>query len=74
MVQTNRVKAKIVERGLRYNDVAEYLDIDYATLSLKLSNKRRIYLDEVAKICTLLKITTAEELKYYFELDFLILS
>ena len=74
MVRTNKVKARIVELGIGYPKVAKYLGINSATLSLKLSNKRRIYLDEVIKLCKILKITTAEELKEYFNLDFLILS
>ena len=74
MVRTNKVKARIVELGIGYSKVAKYLGINSATLSLKLSNKRRIYLDEVVKLCKILKITSAEELKEYFNLDFLILS
>lgn len=74
MVRTYKVKARIMELGLTFFKVAEYLDIDVATLSLKLNNKRRIYLDEVVKVCEILEINTAEQLKEYFNLDFLILS
>ena len=74
MVRTNKVKARIVELGIQHYKVAKYLGIDPATLTLKLSNKRRIYLDEVVKLCKILDINTAEELKEYFNLDFLILS
>lgn len=74
MVKTNKVKARIVELGFTYNMVAKDLDIDQTTLSLKLSNRRRIYLDEVAKLCRILDICTPEQLKEHFNLDFLILS
>lgn len=74
MVRTNKVKARIVELEIPHYKVAKYLGIDPATLTLKLNNKRRIYLDEVVKLCNILKINTAKELKEYFNLDFLILS
>jgi len=74
MVKTNKVKARIVELGYSYVRLAQDMDMDYSTLNSKLSNKRRIYLDEVANLCKLLKINTAEQLKDYFNLDFLILS
>lgn len=74
MINTNRVKARIVERGLTYRKVAEDMGINYTTLSLKLRNKRDIYLTEVSKLCKILGIHTKEELLYYFNIDFLILS
>lgn len=74
MVQTNKVKARIVELGFTYREVAESIGMDYTTLSLKLSNKRRIYLDEVAKLCKILQISSSDQLREYFNLDFLILS
>ena len=73
MVNTNKVKARIVELGFKYYEVAKALDIDATTLNLKLTNERRIYLTEVSKLCDLLQINTPEQLKEYFDLDFLIL-
>lgn len=73
MVKTNKVRARIVEMGLSYNSIAKEIDIDKSTLSLKINNKRPIYLTEVVSLCKILKIDTAEELKDYFSLDFLIL-
>ena len=73
MVKTNKVKGRIVELGIGYNEIAEYIGIDRTTLSLKLSNERRIYLIEVAKLCEILQINTTEQLKTYFNLDFLLL-
>ena len=71
MVKTDLLKARIVGRGLQYQDVAKALDIDYSTFNLKIGNKRRIYMDEVADLCNFLEIHTLEEFKYYFNVDFL---
>ena len=60
------------ELQITQESLAEYMGIDYSTLNLKLNNKRRIYADEVAKLCRILKITTSAELREYFGLDFLI--
>ena len=72
MVNSKKVNARIVELELTQEIVAKELDIDYSTLNLKINNKRRIYVEEMAKLCKVLNITTPAELKEYFGLDFLI--
>ena len=72
-VNTCKVKARILELGLTQEGVAKDMGIDYATLNLKINNKRRIYMDEVATLCKILDIKNPPELKEYFGLDFLII-
>ena len=71
MVNSRKVKARIVELGFTQDDVAENIGMDVSTFNQKINNKRRIYIDEVAKLCDYLKINTTTELQEYFGLDFL---
>lgn len=61
-----------MELGLNQEEVADKLGVDYTTLNQKINNNRRLYLDEVAKLCKILNIKTSKELREYFGLDFLI--
>lgn len=72
MVNSKKVNARIVELELTQEIVAKELGIDYSTLNLKINNKRRLYVEEMVKLCDVLKIRTHTELKEYFGLDFLI--
>jgi transcriptional regulator with XRE-family HTH domain len=74
VVNSLKVKARIMEQGLNQDEVAKELGIDYSTLNLKINNNRRFYVDEVAKLCELLDIKTSKELRDYFGFDFLILA
>ena len=74
MVNTNKIKARMVELGLTQGIAAKQMGIDYSTLNQKINNKKRFFADEVGKLCKILKITTHAELKEYFGLDFLIVS
>ena len=73
MINTRKLKARIVELGLNQETIAKDMGINYATLNLKLNNKRRIYVDEVGKLCKILGIGTQADLHDYFGIDFLIL-
>lgn len=74
MINSRKIKARMLELGLTQNDVANHLSIDKVTLNLKLNNKRRFYVDEVGKLCKALNITTSEELNDFFGIDFLTIS
>ena len=63
MVNTRKVKARMVELGLTQPIVADLMGINVATFNAKLNNNRRIYLDEYFKLCRILKLETAEEQK-----------
>jgi transcriptional regulator with XRE-family HTH domain len=61
MIDTRKVKARMVMLGLTQPDVAQALGINVATFNQKLNNNRRIYLDEYYKLCGILDLNTAEE-------------
>lgn len=66
MINTLKVKSRMVELGLNQKDVAEALSISLPTVSQKINNKRPMYLDEVAKLAELLMIDEAEIMLYFF--------
>lgn len=72
MIDTLKIKAKLVELGLTQDEVAQELGIDYSTLNKKLNNGRRMYIDECHRLCNILHVTTSKDLKEFFGLDFLI--
>ncbi|MBQ2870351.1 helix-turn-helix transcriptional regulator [bacterium] len=74
MVNTRKVKARYIELGLTQKIIADKIGLDYTALNLKLNNKRRLYIDEVAKLCDILQIKTAGELHDFFGIDFLLVS
>ena len=61
MIDTRKVKARMVMLGLTQPDVAQMLGMNVATFNQKLNNKRRIYVDEYYKLCGILDLNTAEE-------------
>ena len=61
MIDTRKVKARMVMLGLTQPDVAQMLGMNVATFNQKLNNKRRIYVDEYYKLCGILDLSTAEE-------------
>ena len=61
MIDTKKVKARMVLLGLTQQDVADLLEINVATFNAKLNGARRLYLDEYLKLCEILKLRTAEE-------------
>ena len=63
MINTRKVKARMVLLGLTQPDVANAMGINVATFNAKLNGTRRIYMDEYVKLCEILKLETAEERK-----------
>ena len=61
MIDTRKVKARMILLGLTQPDVADAMGINVATFNQKLNNKRRIYMDEYLRLCEILKLNTTEE-------------
>ena len=61
MINTRKVRARMLLMGLTQPDVAQEMGINVATFNLKINNKRRIYMDEYFKLCEILKLNTTEE-------------
>lgn len=74
LLNSHKIKTRIFELGLTQEKVADDMSLDYSTFNLKVNNKRRIYADEVAKLCKILHISTSAELKEYFGFDFLLIK
>ena len=60
MINTNKLKGRIVEKGLKQADVAQHLGIAQPTLNQKINNIRPMDLDEAEKMALFLDITDEE--------------
>ena len=63
MIDTRKVKARMIVLGLTQPEVAKEMGINVATFNAKLNNGRRMYMDEYLKLCQILQLNTAEERK-----------
>ena len=66
MLNTRAVKARMTLLGLTQPDVANAIGINVSTFNKKVNGASRLYLDEYAKLCQILKVTTPEENKELF--------
>ncbi|EES49267.1 helix-turn-helix domain-containing protein [Clostridium botulinum] len=66
MVNTLKIKARMIELGFNQKDVAEVLGIAPSTVSQKINNIRPMYLKEADLLADLLKIDTMQFGKYFF--------
>jgi transcriptional regulator with XRE-family HTH domain len=66
MVNTNKIKGRIVELGMTYKDVADELKIALPTVSQKINNVRPLYLHEAETLARLLQIKPDDFVMYFF--------
>lgn len=66
MVNTNKVKARIVELGKNQGDVAKHLGLAQPTFSQKINNLRPLDLDEALTLAKFLSIPVQEYGTYFF--------
>lgn len=69
MVNTLKLKARIVELGLTQKDVATKLNLATPTINQKINNVRAMSLEEAFALSKILKINTMEFPKYFFYND-----
>lgn len=67
MVNSNKLKGRIVEKGMTQADVAKALGIATPTVSQKINNVRAMYLQEAFKIAELLDIPDKQFKEYFFK-------
>ena len=60
MINTNKVRGRMVEKGMTQQDAANYLGIAQATFSQKINNVRPMDLNEAEKLAEFLDITDSE--------------
>ncbi len=61
MINTQLLKAAIVEKGLTQTEVAKKIGISYQSLSDKINNKTEFKIDEASALCTLLGISEKKD-------------
>lgn len=65
MYDYSKLKGRIKEKGLTQEEIANSINKDKSTLSLKLNNQSLFVQDEITQIVKLLEIP-AEKIKDYF--------
>ena len=65
-MNANKLKAKIIERGLSVTEFANMLNIDRSSMYRKLSNPQRIPIGDVISIKEALKLTNDEACEIFF--------
>lgn len=66
MINTNKLKARIIELGMVQGEVAKRLNMAQPTLSQKINNIRPMELEEALALAQLLEIQPAEYADYFF--------
>lgn len=67
MLNINRLKGKIVEKGVTITRLAELIEMDRSTLYRKLGNPSdKLSIREVNKICKALSLTKEEAFQIFF--------
>lgn len=65
-MNVNKLKAKIVEKGLNVTELAERINMDRSSLYRKLSNPQRIAIGEAERIKEALEMTNDEASDIFF--------
>ncbi|MCD7722517.1 MAG: helix-turn-helix domain-containing protein [Clostridiales bacterium] len=60
MINSNLLKAKIIEFGYSQKDIADFLNISLATLNYKINGKREFKMSEIAPLCKILNLNETE--------------
>lgn len=66
MVNTLKLKARMMEFGFNQKDVAKVLELSPSTVSQKINNVRPMYLKEADILADLLKIDVVQFGEYFF--------
>ena len=66
MVNSNKLRAKIIENGYNNQTLAPHLSITAYTLGQKISNDRTFNLDEANSLQSLLNMTNEEIISIFF--------
>lgn len=66
MVNVNKLKGKIVERGLNVERVAKSLKMNKSTLYRRLEDGSQFTVGEVQALCNVLALTPKEAMEIFF--------
>lgn len=67
MINSNKLKGRIVEKGLTQADLAKALNLSTPTINQKLNNVRSMNLHEAFRIADLLNIPDSQFREYFFK-------
>ncbi len=66
MVNTNKLKGKIVEQGLTFHRLSQMIGVSPSTLGRKIRNLSDMTLEEVEMIREILNIPPSRIMEYFF--------
>lgn len=66
MINSRKLKGRMVELGFNQSDIARELGIATSTVSQKINNIRPMDINEAEKICTMLLIPAVQFGDYFF--------
>lgn len=65
MTDTNKLKGRLLEKGLTQSDVAAKLGISYQSFNYKLNNIREFKASEIKRLCVILDISNKDDYFFY---------
>lgn len=69
MTDSLYLKSMLVRRGITLEDVSEQIGVSKTSLSYKINNKRQFTATEIAKLSSILQLTTEERDKIFFRIN-----
>lgn len=67
MVDSNKIKALMLEKGLNQSEVAEKMGLKYKTFNKKINNTLPFLTKEIESLCEILKIKQTDIGKIFFK-------
>lgn len=64
-MKLNRIKGKLKENNITYNELSSMIGISTTTLNDKMNGKRKFYIDEIKKISNILNFTDEEKIDIF---------
>lgn len=64
-MKSNKLKAKIMEKGKNYDDCAKYIGVNPSTFCQKVNLLRDFKLQEVNKLCDFLELNESEKIDIF---------
>ncbi len=70
MTNTLELKSLIIKNGLTQCKLAQKMGISFASLNMKIKNKRQFKSQEISKLCKILNITNVNEIFFCIDCRF----
>lgn len=66
-LDANKLKGKIVEKGLTISKVSDIIGVNRSTLYRKLNNNDKLTINEACKLKSILELSDSEAIDIFFE-------